>query len=140
MTCSLAGTPLNYTTKIRIEVIQIIKIVQNKSSMEYNKNIISHLDVGAGVDLVHCISWGTSCLPVQVITLHKHCMIAKATHPHVTFPFTLQLHPFTNVKSKARKEGKKQTEKDSKKKCKSLHILLVYFSKTMDDVLLSHFI
>lgn len=108
MTCSLAGTPLNYTTKIRIEVIQIIKIVQNKSSMEYNKNIISHLDVGAGVDLVHCISWGTSCLPVQVITLHKHCMIAKATHPHVPFPFTLQLHPFTNVKSiePGRKEGR----------------------------------
>lgn len=64
-----------------------------------------HLDVSAGVDLVNCISRCTSGLPIQVIALHKHCMIAQTAHPDVSFTFALQLHAFANVEPKNREEG-----------------------------------
>lgn len=67
----------------------------------------SHLDVSAGVDLVNCVSRGTSSLSVQVIALHKHCMITQTAHPDVSFTFALQLHAFANVEPKDRKEGKR---------------------------------
>lgn len=62
----------------------------------------SHLNVSAGVDLVNCISRGTSSLPIKVIALHKHCMITQTAHPYVSFTFALQLHAFANVEPKDR--------------------------------------
>jgi len=66
-----------------------------------------HLDVSAGVDLVNCISGGASSLSIQVIALHKHCVITQAAHPDISFPFALQLHAFANVEPQDRKEGNK---------------------------------
>lgn len=57
----------------------------------------AHLDVGSGVYLVHGVTWRTSRLPVQVIALHKHGVVAHAAHPHVALAATLQLHTFTDV-------------------------------------------
>lgn len=57
----------------------------------------SHLNVSTGVDLVNCVSRGTSSLSIQVITLHKHCMITQTAHPDISFTFTLQLDAFANV-------------------------------------------
>lgn len=69
--------------------------------------IQSHLNVSTGVDLVNRISWGTSGLSIQVIALHKHCMITQTAHPHISFTLALQLHTFTNVEPKDRKKSKK---------------------------------
>lgn len=65
----------------------------------------SHLDVSAGVDLVNCISRGTSSLSIQVVALHKHRMVTQTTHPDVSFTFALQLYTFANVEPTDRKEG-----------------------------------
>lgn len=43
------------------------------------------------------ISRGTSSLPIQVVALHKHCVVTQTAHPHVSFPFALQLHALPNV-------------------------------------------
>lgn len=43
------------------------------------------------------ISRGSTRFPVQVVTLHKDSMVAKATHPDIALTTTLQLHPFPNV-------------------------------------------
>ena len=64
----------------------------------------THLDVGAGVDLVHCVPGGAPRLSVQVVALHKHGVVAKAAHPDVPFAFTLQLHSLTDVEP-GRKQG-----------------------------------
>ena len=37
------------------------------------------------------------CLPVQVVALHEHGVVAKATHPHVPLPLALQLHALPDV-------------------------------------------
>ena len=64
----------------------------------------THLDVRAGVDLVHRVPGGAPRLPVQVVALHKHGVVAKAAHPDVSFAFTLQLHSLTDVEP-GRKQG-----------------------------------
>lgn len=61
-----------------------------------------HLDVSTGVDLVNCISRGTSSLSIQVVALDKHCVVTQTTHPDVSFTFALQLDSFANVESKIR--------------------------------------
>lgn len=58
---------------------------------------VKHLHVGPRVDLVNCVSRGSPRLPVQVVALYEHCMVAKATHPHIPLTTTLQLHPLPNV-------------------------------------------
>lgn len=56
-----------------------------------------HLDVGSGVYLVHGVTWRASRLPVQVVALDEHGVVAHAAHPHVALAATLQLHAFTDV-------------------------------------------
>ncbi|TNN36833.1 hypothetical protein EYF80_052999 [Liparis tanakae] len=56
----------------------------------------SHLDVGARVDLVHGVARRSARLPVQVIALHEHGVVAHAAHPHVALAAALQLHAFTD--------------------------------------------
>lgn len=70
--------------------------------------LYSHLDVSTGVDLVNCVSRGTSSLSIQVIALNENCMIAQTAHPDISFPFALQLHTFTNVKPVDSKKLKKK--------------------------------
>ncbi len=42
-----------------------------------------YLDVSAGIDLVYSVSRSSPRLPVQVITLYKHTVIAEAADPDV---------------------------------------------------------
>lgn len=57
----------------------------------------AHLDVCSRVDLMNAIAWCSARLPVQIETLDKHRVVAKATHPDVTLPPTLQLNPPADV-------------------------------------------
>lgn len=57
----------------------------------------SDLDVGSGVDFVHGITWCSACLPVEVVALYKHSVVAHTAHPHIALTATLQLHAFTYV-------------------------------------------
>lgn len=57
----------------------------------------THLDVCSRVDLMNAIAWCSARLPVQIETLDKHRVVAKATHPDVTLPPTLQLNPPADV-------------------------------------------
>lgn len=67
-------------------------------------NLRLYLDVSAGVDFVHSVSWGSARLPVQIIALNKHSVVAEASHPHIPLALTLQLDTFTDVKP-----GKRRT-------------------------------
>lgn len=58
----------------------------------------AHLDVSAGVNLVHRVPRGAASLAVQVVALHEDGVVAQAAHPHVPLTFTLQLHAFADVK------------------------------------------
>lgn len=46
---------------------------------------------------MNAIAWCSARLPVQIETLDKHRVVAKATHPDVTLPPTLQLDPPADV-------------------------------------------
>lgn len=65
-----------------------------------------HLNVSTGVDLVNRVPGGSSGLSVQIIALHKHCVITQTAHPDVSFTFALQLHTFANVEPKSMKHRK----------------------------------
>lgn len=54
---------------------------------------------------MNSISRGPSSLPIQVVALYKHCVIAQAAHPDVAFAFAFQLHAFPNVKPEDGEEG-----------------------------------
>lgn len=72
--------------------------------------VCAYLDVSTGVDFVNSISRGSTRFSVQVVTLNKHCMVTKASHPDISLTFTLQLDPFTNVKPDQRAQcGIKET-------------------------------
>lgn len=89
----------------------------------------SHLDVSTGVDLVNCISRGTSSLSIQVIALHKHRVITQTAHPDVSFTFALQLHAFANVEPKDRKEGDKNGKHGQKSETlQTLYITVSHLS------------
>lgn len=55
------------------------------------------LDVGSGVDLMHGVARCSARLPVEVVALYKHSMVAHTAHPHVALSATLQLHTFTDM-------------------------------------------
>jgi hypothetical protein len=64
-----------------------------------------HLDVRSRVDLVHGVAGRPARLPVQVVALDEHRVVAKATHPHVALAAALQLHATPDVKPAHRGRG-----------------------------------
>lgn len=62
----------------------------------------SDLDVSAGVDLVHSVSWSSTGFTIQVVALDEDGVIAQTANPDVPFPFTLQLDALPNVQSENR--------------------------------------
>lgn len=52
---------------------------------------------------MNAVPWRPTCLPVQVETLDKHRVVAKAMDPDVTIPPTLQLDPPPDVEPAGKK-------------------------------------
>lgn len=75
---------------------------------------MDHLDISSGVDLMNAVSWGSTGLTVQIETLDKHRVVAKATHPNIPLSPTLQLNSPTNVKP----AGKQRAEEESQRRDK----------------------
>lgn len=58
---------------------------------------VTDLYIRTWVDLMNSVARCSSSLSVQVVTLHKDCMVTKAPDPNITFTFTFQLHTFAYV-------------------------------------------
>lgn len=74
---------------------------------------------------MNAVSWGSTCLTVQIETLDKHRVVAKATHPNIPLPPTLQLNSTTNVKPAGKQHAEEESqrrdkEEDSWRRCMKL--------------------
>jgi hypothetical protein len=52
-----------------------------------------------GVDLVHRIARRSTRFTIEIVTLHKHRVIAQASQPNVAFAPQIQLNTFSNVQA-----------------------------------------
>ena len=60
---------------------------------------VEHLDVSRRVDLMDGVSRRAARLPVQVVALHEHRVVAQTAQPHVTLALHVQLHALADVQS-----------------------------------------
>lgn len=66
-------------------------------SLKYSNIHVTDLYICTWVDLMNSVARCSSSFSVQVVTLHKDCMVTKAPDPNITFTFTFQLHTFAYV-------------------------------------------
>ena len=60
---------------------------------------VEHLDVSRRVDLMDGVSRRSARLPVQVVALYEHRVVAQTAQPHVTLALHVQLHALADVQS-----------------------------------------